>query len=104
MNHCAMNHCSMNHGRRILWLGFLVAISAVSAVSIEGQTPIQGQATNQGQSPIIVGYQKTLEVPIAGSTAAYSLNSNIAEVTASNGFVEIMGKSPGTTNVVVITS
>jgi hypothetical protein len=94
----------MNHGRRILWLGFLVAISAVSAVSIEGQTPIQGQATNQGQSPIIVGYQKTLEVPIAGSTAAYSLNSNIAEVSASNGFVEIMGKSPGTTNVIVITS
>jgi hypothetical protein len=81
----------MKHGRRILWLGFLMAVS------------IQGQVTLPGQSPIIVGYQKKVEVPIAGSTAAYSLDSNIAEVTAANGLVEILGKTPGTTNVVVVT-
>jgi hypothetical protein len=81
----------MNH-RRILWLGLLLAAS------------IQAQVALPGQSPIIVGYQKKVEVPIAGSTAAYSLNSNIADVMASNGLVEIVGKGPGTTNIVVVTA
>src|SRR5258708_33143039 len=88
----------MNRWRRIVWLGFLAAVS----ISIHGQ--IQGQAPMQGQSPIIVGYQKKIEVSVTGSTAAYSLNSTVAEASASNGLVEIMGKSPGTTSVVVITS
>ncbi|HEV2964383.1 MAG TPA: carboxypeptidase regulatory-like domain-containing protein [Candidatus Angelobacter sp.] len=82
----------MNHWRRFLWLGLLIAAST------------QGQVVLPGQSPIIVGYQKKVEVHITGSTAAYSLNSNIADVMASNGLIEIMGKSPGTTNVVVVTS
>src|ERR1700730_9033831 len=81
----------MNLWRHILWVGFLMA------VSIQGQAPA-------GQAPITVGYQKKIEVPIAGSTAAYSLNSNIVEVTGSSGYVEILGKAPGATNIVVITS
>ena len=80
----------MNHCRRILWLGLLVAVST------------QGQVALPEQSPIIVGYQKKVVVPIAGSTAAYSLNSTIADVMASNGLIEIIGKSPGATNIVAI--
>src|SRR5437016_10203312 len=81
----------MNHWRSILWLGLLVAVST------------QAQVAFPGQSPITVGYQKKVVVPIAGSTAAYSLNSTIADVMASNGLIEIIGKSPGTTNIVVVT-
>jgi len=33
----------------------------------------------QGQSPLSVAYQKTLQLPVAGATAAYSLDSNIAD-------------------------
>src|SRR6266853_3384531 len=59
----------------------------------------------QGQSPpLVVAYQKTLELPVAGATAAYSLDSNIADATAANGVVEIVGKAPGSTNIVVVTS
>src|SRR5205807_9121426 len=83
----------MNHWRHIFWAGFLVALS------IHGQTPVP-----TGQAPISVGYQKKIEVSIPGSTAAYSLDSNIVEVTGSNGLVEILGKAPGNTSVVVITS
>jgi hypothetical protein len=56
-----------------------------------------------GQSPLTVGYQKTLQLPIAGATAAYSLDSNIADATATNGLVEVVGKAPGATNIVVVT-
>ena len=56
-----------------------------------------------GQSPLTVGYQKTLQLPIAGVTAAYSLDSNIADATATNGLVDVVGKAPGTTNIVVVT-
>jgi hypothetical protein len=58
----------------------------------------------QGQSPLSVAYQKTLQLPVAGATAAYSLDSNIADATAANGVVEILGKAPGSTNIVVVTS
>jgi hypothetical protein len=58
----------------------------------------------QGQSPLTVAYQKTLHLPVAGATAAYSLDSNIADATAANGVVEIVGKAPGSTNIVVVTA
>lgn len=58
----------------------------------------------QGQSPLSVAYQKTLQLPVAGATAAYSLDSSIADATAANGVVEIVGKSPGSTNIIVVTS
>src|SRR5215469_17465390 len=57
----------------------------------------------QGQAPLTVGYQKQIQVPIAGATAAYSLDSNIVEAGASAGLVQITGKSPGTTNIIVVT-
>ncbi|HEV7675749.1 MAG TPA: carboxypeptidase regulatory-like domain-containing protein [Candidatus Angelobacter sp.] len=57
-----------------------------------------------GQSPLSVAYQKTLQLPVAGATAAYSLDSSIADATATNGVVEILGKAPGSTNIVVVTA
>ncbi|HEY1527409.1 MAG TPA: carboxypeptidase regulatory-like domain-containing protein [Candidatus Angelobacter sp.] len=57
----------------------------------------------QGQSPLSVAYQKTLQVPVAGATAAYSLDSSVADATAANGVVEIVGKAPGSTNIVIVT-
>src|ERR1700704_1112232 len=57
----------------------------------------------QGQSPLSVAYQKTIQLPVAGATAAYSLDSNIADATAANGMVEVRGKAPGSTNIVVVT-
>ena len=57
-----------------------------------------------GQSIITVPYQKSTTFPIAGATAAYSLDSNIAEATVAGEVIEIYGKSPGTTHVIVVTS
>ena len=57
----------------------------------------------QGQAPLTVGYQKQIQVQIAGATAAYSLDSNIVEAVAAGGLVEIRGESPGTTNIIVVT-
>src|SRR5512146_393185 len=57
----------------------------------------------QGQAPLSVGYRKQVQVPVSGATAAYSLDSSIAEATASDGVVEIVGKSPGATNIVIVT-
>jgi carboxypeptidase family protein len=56
-----------------------------------------------GEAPLTVGYQKNMLVPVSGATAAYSLDSSIAEAFAANGVVEITGRSPGTTNIVVVT-
>ncbi len=60
--------------------------------------------TAQAQSSLSVGFQKNIAFPIAGVTAAYSMDSTIAEASASNGVVEIYGKGPGTTHVIVVTS
>jgi hypothetical protein len=58
----------------------------------------------QGQTPLSVAYQKTLQLQVAGATAAYSLDPNIADATASNGVLEVVGKAPGSTNIIVVTS
>jgi len=53
----------------------------------------------QGQTPLSVAYQKTLQLPVAGATAAYSLDPNIADATAANGVLEIFPQflsQPGT--------
>ncbi len=55
------------------------------------------------QSPISVGYQKRIQLPVAGATAAYSLDSTIVDASAANGIVEILGKAPGSANIVVVT-
>ncbi len=58
----------------------------------------------QGQAPLSVGYQKRIQLPVSGATAAYSLDSNVVEASAANGVVEILGKAPGTTNIVIVTT
>lgn len=57
-----------------------------------------------GQSIITVPYQKTSTFPVAGATAAYSLDSSIAEATVSAEIIEVYGKAPGATHVIVVTS
>ncbi len=57
----------------------------------------------QGQAPLSVGYQKRIEIALSGATAAYALDSNIADATAANGVVQIVGKLPGSTNIVIVT-
>ena len=58
----------------------------------------------RAQSPLLVGYQKSIQVSVPGATAAYSLDSTIAEAGAANGVVEIQGRAPGATNIIVVTS
>lgn len=57
----------------------------------------------EGQAPLSVGYQKHAEIALTGATAAYSLDPSIADASAENGLVQITGKSPGATNVVIVT-
>ena len=57
----------------------------------------------QGQAPLSVGYQKRIEIALSGATAAYSLDPAIAEASAENGMVEVTGKAPGSTNIVIVT-
>lgn len=61
-------------------------------------------AQAQAQAPLSVSYQKSAQVLITGATAAYSLDASIVEASAANGVVEITGKAPGTTSVVVVTA
>jgi hypothetical protein len=56
----------------------------------------------QGTS-VTVAYEKTLTFPVAGATAAFSLNSHYVEASAVDGVVTVIGKNPGSTNIVVIT-
>src|ERR1700759_2421990 len=57
----------------------------------------------RGRSPLSVGLQKTVPLQVSGATAAYSLDSSIVDATATNGVVEVVGKAPGTTNIIVVT-
>ncbi|HML17078.1 MAG TPA: hypothetical protein VK419_08630 [Bryobacteraceae bacterium] len=50
-----------------------------------------------------VGFQKTISIPIPGATAAYAVDPQIAEASADQGIVAVMGKSPGTTHLIVVT-
>jgi hypothetical protein len=47
---------------------------------------------------------KTVTFEVPGATAAYSLDSSLADATASNGIVSVVGISHGTTHIVVVTS
>jgi hypothetical protein len=57
----------------------------------------------QGQTSLIVGYEKRVEIALSGATAAYALNANIADATAVNGMIQVFGKLPGSTNIVIVT-
>ncbi|HEY7402476.1 MAG TPA: carboxypeptidase regulatory-like domain-containing protein [Candidatus Angelobacter sp.] len=57
----------------------------------------------QGEAPVSIEYQKTVEFSAPGATAAYSLDANVVEASATNGVVTMTGKAPGSTNVVIVT-
>ena len=49
-----------------------------------------------------VAPEKTVTFEVPGATAAYSLDSSLADASASNGVVSVVGINPGTTHVVVV--
>jgi len=59
-------------------------------------------ATALGQSSVSLPLKTTRNLQVANATAAYSLNSSIAEACAENGTVELLGKGVGVTSVVVV--
>src|SRR5262245_54088005 len=83
----------------------LVLLWTAAAFAVQGPAPSErATAARAGaEAPLSIGYQKTVELPVSGATAAYSLDSNIVEASAANGMVTISGKGPGETNVVVVT-
>src|SRR5689334_16357757 len=83
----------------------LVLLSAAFVAAAQGQAPDRTVLARSGaEAPLSVPYQKTFALSVAGATAAYSLDSNIVDATAANGVVEIVGKGPGSTNIIVVTS
>src|SRR5262249_41186921 len=76
---------------------------ARAGVETPGSPDRAGFARAGVEAPISVGYQKQVQINVSGATAAYSLDSSIAEASASAGVVEIAGKAPGSTNIVVVT-
>ena len=66
---------------------------------------VGGDSARDGaESPISVGFHREVQISIAGTTAAYSLDSSVAEATGSNGIVRLSGTGPGETNIVVVTA
>src|ERR1041384_2415602 len=56
---------------------------AATAIAAHGQISDHAALSRvAGDAPRSVGYQKRIQFPIAGATAAYSLDSNIVEATA----------------------
>jgi len=72
------------------------AVTAILAAWLLGAVPAHAQR-------ITVAYQKSLDLPVAGATAAYSLDPLIAEATAANGIVRLSGLGPGEARVIVVT-
>jgi Carboxypeptidase regulatory-like domain len=90
----------MNHSWRIVTVCVLCAIAASAQTS-----PARDEVVHDSAGvPFSVAYQKQIAVPIAGATAAYSLDPNVAEASAANGIVQIQGRGPGTANVIVVTA
>src|SRR5579863_2876240 len=86
--------------RKLLCVSLLCVSHALAQVA-----SIPARADAGGTSaPFPVGFHKRIEIPVAGATAAYSLDSSIVEATATNGTVTIDGTGPGSTNVVVVTA
>ncbi|HKV95057.1 MAG TPA: carboxypeptidase regulatory-like domain-containing protein [Candidatus Angelobacter sp.] len=85
----------------------LLFLWAAAAVAVQGQAPAStahATSVSGANAPISVGYQKTVDLSVAGATAAYSLDSTIVEASATNGLVEIIGKGPGSASIVVVTA
>lgn len=85
----------------------LLFLWAAAAFAVQGQAPASPEhitSASGANAPLSVGYQKTVNLPVAGATAAYSLDSTIVEASATNGLVEITGKGPGSASIVVVTA
>jgi SdrD B-like domain/Pilus formation protein N terminal region len=74
--------------RHVAPLGVLLVLTAVAAQP----------------ATYTVGYQKTISVTVAGATAAYTVDPQIAEASADQGTVDVTGKSPGRTHLMVVTA
>jgi hypothetical protein len=79
----------------LLCLGLFVEVSALAIAAI-------GEAITGAPVTVAVGKTTTLSVP--GTTAAYSLNSSVAEASAENGLVHVRGIGGGSTGIVVVTA
>ena len=87
----------------ILFAGALCG--AASTLAQVSGSPAHSEVAREGAGvPFSVGYKKKIEIPVAGATAAYSMDSSVAEADAVNGVVEIEGRSPGSAMVVVVTA
>src|SRR5579864_2042255 len=88
--------------------GLLCAAALCVAAPVLAQvagSPARANAARDGAGvPFSVGYKKKIEIPVTGATAAYSMDSSVVEASAVNGVVEIEGRGPGATTVVVVTS
>lgn len=86
----------------------VVAVCVLCAIAATAQLPPTSAydqvAPNMAAAPLSVPFQKQIEIPVAGATAAYSLDSTVAEASAANGVVQIYGHGPGATNVIVVTA
>src|SRR5262249_40702473 len=86
-----------------LWWSFAF-LWAAAAFAVQGQLPDRAAFSRAGsEAPLTVGCQKTVQLIVPWATAAYSLDSNIAEASAANSSVEILGKGPGSTTIMVVT-
>src|SRR5215813_12788316 len=90
--------------KRCWRIGIVGALCISAAMAQVSQPSTRTETREAAGVPFSVGFQKRIEVPIAGATAAYSLDSTIAEAAAANGIVEIAGRGPGSTTIVVVTS
>lgn len=92
----------MKQWRRIAWLAAACACMAAAQIA-----PSPAPLTPDHQTaaaPFQVGFQKQIEIPIAGASAAYSLDSTIVEAAAANGIVTVQGRGPGAASIIVVTA
>lgn len=87
-----------------LWKIVCVSALCLSAANAQVNAPPARAESAAAGVPFSVGFQKKIEIPVAGATAAYSLDSSVVEASAANGVVAIQGAGPGSTNVIVVTS
>ena len=77
---------------------------AAAAFAVQGQLPDRVAFSRAGsEAPLTVGCQKTIQLIVPWATAAYSLDSNVAEASAADSSVQILGKGPGSTTIMVVT-
>jgi hypothetical protein len=76
----------------------VAAVALIAALLAPGA----GAAAGTAADPLKVACGKTLDVPVPGATAAYSVNPSIAEAGLIDGTVQIRGVGAGVTTVMVV--